>query len=87
MTTSYFASTATNTNYVRLYATNYGGGSWTTTQTVNFAISNGPILTETFVMAFGDNTDLILKAELMFDPPTGKTCIIQYISLLFTRIA
>jgi len=86
MNVSYTSSTATNTNYINFLVYTVGN-SWSNIQVVNFGLSDTISYTETFVICFTSNTDLVIEAQLMVDPPTGKTCKIDYLSLQFTRLA
>jgi len=86
MLIGYNKGTATNTNYVSVAATSYQGNNWNTIQTVNFGIP-GLEFTETFVICFTSRTDLFFLTELKVDPPAGKTCKVDYMSLQFTRLA
>jgi hypothetical protein len=84
---SYSGGSATDTNYVNLLLDNSGGTSWSNTRLINFGLTGGHLITETFTMYFAQSTRLVFSATTQNAPPTGKNYKIQYTIFTFTRIA
>jgi hypothetical protein len=87
MVVNYQGGSATNTNYVAIEVTNATRYSLVDTHVVNFAITTGYTISNTFTVYFANSTELMFKASALVDAPTGKNYKIQYIQLYFTRIA
>jgi len=87
MAVNYQGGTATNTNYVNIEITNTNTYAFKTTHVVNFGITNGYVVSNTFTVFFAKTTELTFKASALVDAPTGKNYKIQSIQLYFTRIA
>jgi hypothetical protein len=60
--------------------TNTNTYAFKTTHVVNFGITNGYVVSNTFTVFFAKTTELTFKASALVDAPTGKNYKIQYIS-------
>ena len=87
MLTLYSGGSATNTNYVDIKVINIGSHQYKNTHFVNFAVPGGHNISDSFTVFFAKDTQLMFQASLLFSAPTGKSCKISYMELLFTRLA
>jgi hypothetical protein len=87
MEVNYQGGSATNTNYVYIEVRTTNSYALKTTHVVNFGITTGYVVTNTFTVYFAKTTELTFNASALVDAPTGKNYKIQSIQLYFTRIA